>query len=201
MGELHIYEVEGMDEYLPKQVYYGNVGRVQSFLDSMSSCFFPEADSKYFREQQKQNMLRMFNIARNLTLCDMRKNLTIRKMNWYVEKIIELVSENKCNYDGYCVFLEASAYYPKDSKYRKVEIEVTDCADNRFFKWYDIDYQLYISEENYLKRDYSDKLLAYTCNLLELYGKYFEKDLKSVGFRINMNGDKCFGGRGFIEWS
>lgn len=200
IGELHIYQVDGMEEYLPKQVYYGNAGRIQSFLDSMSSCFFPEADSKYFRKEQTQNMLKMFNIARNLTLCDMRKNLVIKKMNWYVEKIIELVSENKCDYDGYCVSLEASAYYPQDSLYRTVEIDVVDCSYNRFSKCYKEDYQLYVREKNYLKRDYSDKLFAYTCNLLELYGQYFEKDSTYIWINIHMNGDKCFGGRGFIEW-
>lgn len=185
-----------MQEYLPKQVYYGYRGRIQSFLDSLSSCLFPEADSKYFKDQQNQNILKMFNIARNLALCDLRKNLIVNKMNWYVQKIIELLTKNQCNYDGYCVFIEASAWL----KYNNVEIEIRDCADNRFFEKYDFDFQKYVSEPNYLKRDYSDKLLAYTCNLLELYGEYFEREADSIGFNISMNGDKCCGGRGFIEW-
>lgn len=200
IGDLHIYQIEEMEEYLPKKVYYGNAGRIQSFLDSLSSSLFPDVGSKYFNEIQKRNMLKLCNVARNLALYDMRKNLVIRKMNWYVEKIIELVSDNKCDYDGYCVFLKALAYYPQNSNYRKVEIEVCDCADNRFLKMYEQDYQLYIREKNYLKRDYSDKLLAYTCNLLELYGQYFEKENDSIRLDIYMNGDKCFGGRGFIEW-
>lgn len=83
----------------------------------------------------------------------------------------------------------------------KVEIEVTDCSDNEFKKEYEFDYLKYITEPNYLKRDYSDKLLSYTCNLLELYGQYFEKEDISVRINIHMNGDKCLGGRGYIEWS
>lgn len=55
-----------MEEYLPKHVYHGYYGLAQSFLDSISSWLFPEADSKYFKEQQKKNLLQMFNVARNL---------------------------------------------------------------------------------------------------------------------------------------
>ena len=197
MGNLHIYEVEGMEDYLPKKVYYGNAGRIQSFLDSLSSGLFPDADSRYFNETQKQNMLKLCNVARNLALCDMKKDLVIRKMNWYVEKIINMISENKCDYDGYCIFLEACAYFNNN----KIEIEVSDCSDNVFGRKCNFDYLKYIGEPNYLKRDYSDKLLDYTCNLLELYGKYFEREKDSVRLRIYMNGDKCFGGRGFVEWS
>ena len=35
---------------------------------------------------------------------------------------------------------------------------------------------------------------------LELYGKYFDKDNNSIGFNIHMHGEKCIGGKGFIEW-
>lgn len=31
-------------------------------------------------------MLKLCNVARNLALHDMRENLVIKKMNWYVEK-------------------------------------------------------------------------------------------------------------------
>lgn len=197
MGKLHIYEVEGMEEYLPKKVYYGSTGRIQSFLDSLSGSLFPNADSEYFNEIQKQNVLKLCNFARNLALNELRKDLVIKKMNWYVEKIINMISEGNCDYDGYCIFLEACAYFYNN----KIEIEVSDCSDNVFGRKCSFDYLEYISEPNYLKRDYSDKLLAYTCNLLELYGSYFEREKDSVGLRIHMNGDKCFGGRGFIEWS
>ena len=198
IGELHIYQVDGMEEYLPKQVYHGYYGQVKSFLDSMSSWLFPEADSIYFKNQQKQNMLKMFNIARNIALCDLRKNLVINKMNWYVQKIIELLAKDQCNYDGYCIFIEASVWL----KYNDVEIEIRDCDDNIFWENYrDFNFKEYISEPNYLKRDYSNKLLAYICNLLELYGEYFERDSDRIHFNITMNGDKCCGGRGFIEWS
>lgn len=44
-------------------------------------------------------MLKLCNVARNLALHDMRENLVIKKMNWYVEKIINMITENKCNYD------------------------------------------------------------------------------------------------------
>lgn len=197
IGDLHIYQIEGMEEYLPKKVYYGNAGRIQSFLDSLSSSLFPDADSEYFNEIQKQNMLKLCNVARNLALNDLKENLIIRKMNWYVEKIINMISENKCDYDGYCIFLEAYAWFEKN----QIEIEVSDCSDNVFGRKCGFDYLKYVSEPNYLKRDYSDKLLAYTCNLLELYGQYFEKENNSIGLNIHMNGDKCFGGRGFVEWS
>ncbi len=197
MGNLHIYEVEGMGEYLPKKVYCGNAGRIQLFLDSLSSSLFSNANSKFFNEIQKQNMLKLCNVARNLALYDMREDLVIRKMNWYVEKIIGMISEEQCDYNGYCIFLEAYIWLDKN----KIEIEVTDCSDSVFGRKCDFDYLKYISEPNYLKRDYSDKLLAYTCNLLELYGQYFEKENDSIGLSINMHGDKCFGNRGFIEWS
>ena len=101
------------------------------------------------------------------------------------------------NYDGYCIFLEAYAWIDKN----EIEIEVEDCSDEVYGRKCGFDYLKYISEPNYLKRDYSDKLLAYTCNLLELYGQYFEKQNDSIGLSIHMNGDKCFGGRGFVEWS
>ena len=26
IGDLHIYQIDGMEEYLPKKVYYGNAG-------------------------------------------------------------------------------------------------------------------------------------------------------------------------------
>ena len=197
IGDLHIYQIEGMEEYLPKKVYYGNAGRIQSFIDSLGSSLFPDADSKYFNEIQRQNMLKLCNVARNLALNDLKENLVIRKMNWYVEKIINMISENKCDYDGYCIFLETYAWFDKN----KIEIEVSDCSDNVFERNCGFDYLEYIREPNYLKRDYSDKLLAYTCNLLELYGQYFERENDSVGLCIHMNGDKCFGGRGFVEWS
>lgn len=189
-----------MEDYLPHKVYYGHAGRIQSFLDSMTNLLYPKADSKYFREQQSKYMLTMVNTARNLALCDIRMSMVIKKMNWYVEKVIELITENKCDYNGYCIFLEANAYLPENSKYRTVEIEVSDCADNKYYKQYKKDYQQYVKEENYLKRDYSDKLFAYTCNLLELYGRYFEKDRNYIGINIHMNGDKCWGGRGYIAW-
>ena len=164
----------------------------------MSNWLLPEADSTYFKNQQKKNMLQIFNVARNIALCDLRKKLVIKKMNWYVRKIIELLTENQCNYDGYCIYIEASVWF----KYNDVEIEVRDCDDDTFRKkYYDFDFKKYISEPNYLKRDYSNKLLAYTCNLLELYGKYFEREVDCIRFNITMNGDKCCGGRGFIEWT
>ena len=130
MGKLHIYEVEGMEEYLPKKVYYGSAGRIQSFLDSLGGSLFPDADSEYFNEIQKQNMLKLCNIARNLALNELRKNLAIKKMNWYVEKIINMVSKGNCDYNGYCIFLEACAYFYNN----KIEVEVSDCSDNVFGK-------------------------------------------------------------------
>ena len=57
-------------------------------------------------------------------------------MNWYVEKIISLISENKCDYDGYCIFLEAYAWFDKN----KIEIEVSDCSDNVFGRKCGFDY-------------------------------------------------------------
>ena len=197
IGDLHIYQIDGMEEYLLKKVYYGNAGRIQSFLDSLSSSLFPDADSKYFNEIQRQNMLKLSNVARNLALYDMRENLVIRKMNWYVEKIISMITKNKCDYDGYCIFLEAYAWLDIN----EIEIEVQDCSDDVYGRKCGFDYLKYVSEPNYLKRDYSDKLLAYTCNLLELYGQYFKKENNSIGLNVHMNGDKCFGGRGFVEWS
>lgn len=197
MGKLHIYQIDGMDQYLPEQVYCGYQGNIQSFLDSMSDFLFPKANSKYFKERRYQETLRMFNIARNLALNDLRKNLVIRKMNWYVQKIIELLTQNQCNYNGYCLFVEAYAWL----KCKEVEIKIRDCDNNSFRKTYDFDFEKCIIEPNYLRRDYSDKLLAYTCNLLELYGEYFDRKTDYIGFNITMDGDKCFGGRGFIEWS
>ena len=193
---LHVYPVVGMEDYLPKKVYYGYAGAIRLFLDEMGSYLHPAADSRYFDETQKRNMLQLSNIARNLALNDLRKDLAIRKMNWYVDKIIKLISHDECSYDGYCIFLEAYIWFDTN----KLGIELSDCADRVFGRKCGFDYFNYISEPNYLKRDYSDKLLAYTCNLLELYGKYFEKENDSIGFRIHMNGDKCFGGRGFVEW-
>lgn len=166
---LHVYQIEEMEEYLPKKVYYGNAGKMQSFLDLLSGSLFPDADSKYFNEIQKQNMLKLYNVARNLALNELRKNLVIKKMNWYVEKIINMISENKCDYDGYCIFLEAYTWFNGN----KIEVKISDCSNNIFKRKCNFDYLEYISEPNYLKRDYSDKLLAYTCNLLELYGQYF----------------------------
>ena len=133
----------------------------------------------------------------------MRKNLVINKMNWYILKIIDLITENQCNYDGYIisfeVSFEAAGYF--SSKYPKVEVEVIDCNDDIYRKAYWNDYREYVKEVNYLKRDYSDKLYAYTCNLLELYNKYFnENNSKFINIIACINADKCFGGRGFVEW-
>lgn len=200
MGDLHIYQVDGMEDYLPKQVYYGNSGKIQSFCDQMTNFLFPEAHSKYFNNIQSKYVLNLFNTARNLAICDMRKNLIINKMNWYILKIIDLVTENQCNYDGYNISFEAVGYFPS-SKYSKVEVKVIDCNCDIYQKSYWKDYREYVKEVNYLKRDYSDKLYAYTCNLLELYNKYFnEKNLKLINITVGMSADKCFGGRGFIEW-
>lgn len=142
-------------------------------------------------------MLKMYNVARNLALCDLRKRLIVNKMNWYVEKIIELLTESQCNYDGYCIFIEASARL----KYKSVNIEIRNCAGNDFGKEYNFDFKEYVSEPNYLKRDYSNKILAYTCNLLELYGEYFGREDDWISFYVAMNGDKCCGGKGFIKWA
>jgi hypothetical protein len=193
IGDLHIYQIEGMEEYIPKKIYYGDAGRIQSFLDSMSDWLYPEADSQYFKTKRTQSYMKLFNAARELSLLDMKMNLVIKKMNWYVEKIIELITNGKCNYNGYCIFLSCDVFDYKDG----IEIEVEDCNDDIFKKEYKVNYKTFIKEPNYLKRDYSDKLLAYVCNLLELYEIYFG----GTGFSIHMNGDKCFGGRGYIEWS
>lgn len=104
---------------MPKQIYYGTTGRLQSFLDSFSHSLFPDAYSKYFDGIKKQNILKLCNIARNFALCDMRKNLVVRKMNWYVEKIINMITENKCDYDGYCIFLRASVLFNGNIYFRK----------------------------------------------------------------------------------
>lgn len=200
MGDLHIYQVDGMEDYLPKQIYYGSSGKIQLFCDQMTNFLFPEVHSKYFNNMQSNYVLNLFNTARNLTICNMRKNLVINKMNWYVLKIIDLITENQCNYDGYVISFEAVGYFPS-SKYSKVEVEVIDCNDDIYQKTYWNDYREYVKEVNYLKRDYSDKLYAYTCNLLELYNKYFnENNSKLINIIVCMDADKCFGGRGFIEW-
>lgn len=200
MGDLHIYKVDGMEDYLPKQDYYDNSGKIPSFCDQMINFLFPEAHSKYFNNILSKYVLNLFNTARNLAICNMRKNLVIKKMNWYVLKIIDLITKNQCDYDGYIISFEAVAYFPS-SQYSKVEVEVIDCNDDIYQKTYWKDYKEYVKEENYLKRDYSDKLYAYTCNLLELYNKYFnENNSEYVHITVCMNADKCFGGRGFIEW-
>lgn len=204
MGDLHIYQVGGMEDYLPKQIYYGNSGKIQLFCDQMTNFLFPEEHNKYFNNIQSKYVLNLFNTARNLAICNMRKNLVINKMNWYILKIIDLITENQCNYDGYVISFEASfeavGYFPS-SKYPKVEVEVIDCNDDIYRKAYWNDYREYVKEVNYLKRDYSDKLYAYTCNLLELYNKYFnENNSKFINIFACINADKCFGGRGFVEW-
>jgi hypothetical protein len=199
MNNLHIYPTDGMEEYIPRKVYYGTIGSIQAFCDSMSSFLFPKADSIYFNARREQAYMELFNAARKLSLLDMRMSLIIKKMNWYAEKIIELASDSTCDYNGYSIFLEC---YAKNYS-NELGIDVYDCGDNHFSKKYKIDYEQFISEPNYLKRDYSDKLMAYTCNLIELYSKYFNKEKSSYGpgLSIHMNGDRCIGGRGYIEWS
>lgn len=173
-----------MDDYLPKQIYYDYA-----------------ENSKYFNNIQKKYVLNLLNVARNLAICDMKKDLIIHKMNWYVSKIIDLVTKNQCNYNGYSVAFEALAYSPLPESYSEVKVEVVDCNGDIYRKSYQKDYREYIKEENYLQRDYSDKLYSYTCNLLELYNKYFnESNSEFIYIKVYMNGDKCFGGRGFIEW-
>lgn len=169
-----------MEEYLPNElperVYYGT--------------------SKYFDNIQRQDVLKLYNAARNSRLHEMREILAIKKMNWYVEKIFELLSKNKCNYDGICIFLDALVLINRN----EIKIRMQDCSGKVYEREYSFNYLKYISEPNYLKRDYSDKLLAYTCNLLELYSRYFKKENDFIMFSIYMNGDKWYLGRGFIKW-
>lgn len=211
MGDLHIYQVEGMEEFLPHTEYHGAKGYIQSFCNGLSSVFFPKAESKYFDNKQTQLCLEIMNNARNMRLLENQKSLIIRKMNWYVNKIVAMLVSENYQFDCYCYYLDISIYCdPKTTEFRPKGYESSDvkfrCNDDvHKISFGEPCFLNHIAEQNYLKRDYSNKLRSYSYNLAELYGKYFEDNLYDKNGNLHIflnpcvNGNKSFG-KGFIEW-
>jgi hypothetical protein len=212
MDNLHIFSVDNMEQYLPHVEYHGYGGYIQSFCDSFSNWLFPKAKSIYFDGEEKQLWLNMINNARKLQLLDNQKTLTIKKMNWYTNKLVDLLKTDECNFDCYVYFLDIIVSQYKDSKYKNIEVTLK-CEDKngedihikKSFE--DFNFLNYISEANYLKRDYSNKILAYSANLAELYGKYFDEDGLTydkkgrlfVYLSPTLHGTKAIQ-HGWIEW-
>lgn len=203
MGDLHIYETFGMDEYLPKVSYYGYKGHLQSFLDGMSAVLFPSVEIEVLDNQKRKCWLNIFNEARKLSILDKQHDLIIKKMNWYVRKIVGLIAGNH-------EWLDTLYWFEIDTEYKEIILKISD-DDKAFEVRYNADeFDKFRYIENYLHRDYSDKVMAYIYNLSELYNLYINgnkrEDLfyKSLGFypgvKCHIQGKKCYS-PGYINWT
>lgn len=212
MEYLHVYKVDYMEQYLPHVTYSGSRGYIQAFCDSLGSYLFPKAKSEHFDNIEKQLWLNMANIARKLQLLENKKELILKKMNWYVRKIINLIKTDECSFDCYVYFLEIIVSQSRGYDYKCLEIELRcenhlgdDIQIKHEFEGFNI--LDYIQETNYFKRDYSNKLVSYAANLAELYSKYllgkelkFDNDGRLFIFvNPTLNGSKSIQ-HGFIEW-
>lgn len=203
MGELHIYEVDGMDEYLPKISYYGNKGRIQSFLNGMSAALFVSVELEVIDSQKKNCWLKIFNEARKLTLLDNKHDLIIKKMNWYVRKLVELVA-------GDYEWLNTLYWVDIDTRCKEITLKISD--DNKTFEitYQSNEFDKFKYVDNFLQRDYSDKILTYIYNLSELYNLYIcgnkKEDLFNgiLGYypvvRCSIQGEKSCAPR-YIDWT
>lgn len=91
----HIYQIERMEEYLPKEFYFGRGGMVKSFLDSMNSVLFPQSHSNNFKNTIRPIELKYINAIRDMTLVNMKEEHTqklLRKFSRYIIDI--LINEN-----------------------------------------------------------------------------------------------------------
>lgn len=212
MGDLHIYQVSGMEDYLPKISYYGNRGYLQRFLDGFSAALFPKVEMEILDNKKNNIWLKIFNETRKLTLLDKKHDLIIKKMNWYVRKIMtDIVKDYICE-GTLCWFeIERHTIYNDDCTSEvKIRVSVRD-DDNKFIKEYGSDeFNKFKDIDNYLHRDYSDKILAYIFNLSELYNFYIvgnsKEDLfcKTLGYypdlKCAIHGKQCYG-TGYIDWN
>lgn len=209
MGDLHIYQVDGMDDYLPKISYYGNKGRLRSFLDGLSSSLFPKVGIEVLDKKKELTWLKMMNEARNLALLDKKYDLVIKKMNWYVKKINHYIANDFVSEDTLCWFEIQRLDKWHENLGVKIVISIRD-DENEFIKEYDSrDFDKFKNVDDYLKRDYSDKVMTYAFNLTELYNYYLigndKEDLfsKTLGYypdlRCAIHGKKCYG-TGYIDW-
>lgn len=203
MGDLHIYETIGMGDYLPKVSYYGSRGRIQGFLDAMNAALFSDVEIEAIDNQKKKCWLNIFNEARKLSLLDNQHNLIIKKMNWYTRKLVKLLAENH-------EWTNTLYWFEIEANYKEVILKISD-DDNEFkIKYPTSDFDRFKNIDNYLRRDYSDKVKTYIYNLSELYNLYIlgnkKEDLfyESLGYypnvRCNIQGKKCYS-PGYIDWT
>lgn len=91
----HIYQIERMEEYLPKEFCFGRSGMVQSFLDSMNSVLFPQSHSNNLKKTVRPIELKYINAIRDMTLANMKEEHTqklLRKFSRYIIDI--LINDN-----------------------------------------------------------------------------------------------------------
>lgn len=203
MGDLHVYEVLGMDDYLPKVSYYGNRGRIQGFLDGLSSFLFPEIEINKIDSKKRECWLKVFNEARKLELLDRQHNLIIKKMNWYVRKLVDLLA-------GDHEWLDTLYWFKIDTRYKEVTLDIYDNDESYKVTYQASEFDKFKDIDNYLHRDYSDKIMAYIYNLSELYNLYIldnKKDdlfYKNLGYypgvECSIHGQKCYS-PGYIDWT
>lgn len=206
MGDLHIYEVQGMHKYLPKISYYGNRGKMQSFLDGLSASLFPKVEMEVLDKKKERAWLKIYNEARKLTLLDRKHDLIIKQMNWYVRKIMHYIADDFMS-DNIIYWFEIERVSGVQDD--KIIVRVVD-NDIKFIKEYkQRDFDKFKDVDNYLRRDYSDKVMAYIYNLTELHNYYLignkKEDLfyENLGYypdlRCAIHGRKCYGS-GYIDW-
>lgn len=210
MGDLHIYEVQGMHEYLPKISYYGNRGKMQSFLDVLSASLFPKVEMEVLDKRKEHVWLKILNEARNLTLLDRKYDLIIKQMNWYVRKIIHYIADDFISDDIlYWFKIERVSSYIYGDLDDKIIVSVVDDGNEFVREYKQKDFDKFKDTDNYLRRDYSDKVMAYIYNLSELHNYYLvgnkKEDLfhERLGYcpdlRCAIHGKKC-SGNGYIDW-
>jgi hypothetical protein len=92
----HIYQIERMEEYLPKEFYFGRGGMVKSFLDSMNSVLFKQSYSDNFKKTIRPIELKYINTIRDMTLANMKEEYYQKLLRKYSRYIID-----KLIYDNY----------------------------------------------------------------------------------------------------
>lgn len=191
----HIYQTSSMYNYLPEEYnkYKPYTTRnYKSFLHYLSSkefCYY----SDYFNDKRRNEIMKLINTARKISIYDLKQELIYNQISWYCKKIIELMKYNLEEDEKiFCqlnINYSSKDYRKYDGKYKEeLKIEIYERNKKHYnFELEYKDFDKFISEPNYLKRNYSDKLKAYSYNLLELYLKYFNKDNFHTNDYIDFN--------------
>lgn len=173
---LHMYEVQGMEKYIPKDFYSGRSGYIQSFLDGISSILFTEIKLKEMDSQIKNLYLKMNNTARDMVLLENKNKLIRKKMRWLVRKIWNEVREDYEIQKDKMIFFKIHVK-PKYFNESGITIRFYTIDGNfDYTKEYSLNLEEYkeVLEKYFTQNKCDSKIKLYCILLCNLYDKYVE---------------------------